>query len=137
MPVNTDALIGYLELMRGNDPEHAFFGLLHLGSEAVPLLIAEAARPENESIRPQLVEVIWQYRDPRAIEFLGQALSDPEPEVWKEALDGLVAIGGQESAAWLKQTQDRLARGEVDNGLTADWISEALEQIETWAIGSQ
>lgn len=130
MPVNMDALAEYLERMRAEDSDDAFHGLLELGSEAVPLLIAEAAKPEAKSIRARLVEVIWQYRDRRSIDFLGQALSDPKPEVWKQALDGLVAIGGREAAAWVKKTQERLARAEVRNGLSAEWLSEALEQID-------
>jgi HEAT repeat protein len=129
MSANTDALSEYLELMRTGDWEQAFFGLLDLGNEVVPLLIAEAARAENKPIRAGLVEVIWQHRDARSIEFLGQALSDPEPEVWKQALDGLVAIGGEQATVWLKTAQERLARGEIRNGLSAEWISEALEQL--------
>ena len=137
MPVNEEALSAYLELMRAGDSEEAFFGLLDFGGDAVPLLIEEAAKPENRLIRARLVEVIRQYRDPRATEFLGQALDDANPEVWKQALDGLVTIGDAEAAGWLQRSQIRLERGEVRNGLTAEWVSEALEQLGQTSAGSQ
>src|SRR5690349_21810228 len=97
MPVNSEALSHYLELLRAGDSENAFFGLLELGEEAVPLLIAEAVKPANHAIRAKLVEVIWQSRSPNAIHFLGESLGDPDPAVWKQALDGLVAIRGPEA----------------------------------------
>jgi hypothetical protein len=126
-----EAVCYYLERMRTGDTEDPFFGLLDLGPRALPLLIAEANKIENRPIRAMLVEVIWQYRSPEAIDFLGEALSDPDPRVWKQALDGMVAIGGPAAIRWIRTTAERVASGAIRNGLSADWLSEALEQVGT------
>lgn len=43
-------------------------------------------------IRALIVHVIWQHRLPASIDFLAAAVDDPHPEVWEQALDGLVTL---------------------------------------------
>jgi hypothetical protein len=38
-----------------------------------------------------------QFRDPAALPVLAEALQDPYEVVWKDALDGLVTLGGPEA----------------------------------------
>jgi hypothetical protein len=130
MQVHENAVAYYLQSLRAGDVEPAFFGLLDLGHEVLPLLIAEARKPEATAIRADLVRIIWQYRRPETINFLGERLSDADPSVWKEALDGLVAIGGTEARGWISSTLERVNQGVLRNGLTADWLIEALEQTQ-------
>jgi len=78
-----------LELARSGHREAAFRALFDLGEAALPRL-AEAYRAGDDAdVRSLLVEVIWQLRSPASIDILGEALQDPAPVVWKQALDGL------------------------------------------------
>jgi hypothetical protein len=121
----------YLKRMHTTGDDVAFFGLLDLGPPALPLLMAEAEKPENKTILPRLVEVIWQYRVTDAIGFLGRMLCDPNPLVWKESLDGLVAIGGSDAIRWMRDTRNCVESGDLVNGLSAEWLDEAIDQIES------
>lgn len=118
---------------RAGDTERT---LLDLGPEAIPALIEEAAKPENRGIRATLVKVIWQSRLPSVLDFLGKALADDQPAVWKEALHGLVTIGGPQALAWLTKTRAQADLGELPNGLSAAWLDEALEQVRASVRGN-
>jgi len=118
-----------VDALKAEGGDDAFFGLLHLGTAAIPLLIDEAEMPENRPILPSLVEVIWQTRSSQAIPFLSKALRDPEPEVWKSALDGLVTIGGPDAVRALRIAIDDIEREPSRNEVSKEWLCEALEQI--------
>jgi hypothetical protein len=123
-----NAVRSYIESIRAGDFETGFFGLLDI-PDALALLIDEANRPENRAIRAALTKIIWEYRRPEAIDFLGNALGDPDPNVWKEALDGLVTIDGPESAHCIMAALARVKDGSIQNGLSVEWLVEALEQM--------
>jgi hypothetical protein len=123
----------YLACLRDGPAEDAFFGLIEAGPDAVPLLIAAFAEPENRAVRANLVRCVWEHRRPEALGFLAGALHDPEPAVWKEALDGIVALGGGEAARTLEVAHARLAADQPRSGITAEWIDEALEQLREQA----
>jgi len=114
--------------------EDAFFPLIEAEDAVVPILI-EACRAEHDpDVRAALVEIIWQHRIPETIEFLSQALTDDVPEVWENALDGLVALGGKAAIEALKSARDRIS---VHGRATADkveWIDEAVCQIREGLI---
>jgi hypothetical protein len=85
-----EAVEYYLEQLRaGRAP---FFDLLELGAIAIPELVDAYRAEADGGYREFLVEVIWQYRDPSAIPFPAEALRDDAADVWKEAIDGLVAM---------------------------------------------
>jgi hypothetical protein len=119
----------YLACLHDGLVEDAFFGLIEAGPGAVPLLIAAFAKPENRAVRANLVRCVWEYRRPEALGFLAGALHDPEPAVWKTALDGIVALGGSEAVRTLKAAHARLPTGQPRSGITAEWIDEALDQL--------
>jgi HEAT repeat protein len=115
-----------LELAKAGHREAAFRRLLDLGEEAIPRL-AEAYRAESDpGVRNLLVEVIWQLRSPSSIEFLGEALQDPNPEVWKQALDGLATLASPESLQILESARDRV--GVVDDDFRS-WVEGAIEDV--------
>ncbi len=112
-------------LARLRDGEDVLCRLLDLDAAdpaVLPRLAAEFDREPARDVRAALLEVIWQTRDPRAIPVLDRALADPAPKVWKEALDGLVAVFGPEAITVLETA---LARA---TGERAEWIAEALDQ---------
>ncbi len=106
--------------------ESAFHTLIEGDKAIIPLLIQQFTRRTQGVDRARIIEVIWQFRDEATIPFLASALRDPYADVWKNALDGLVAIGGIES-------QDVLSdfRAEISTGTErAEWTDEALGQVQ-------
>ena len=126
-PEPTSAQITYyLERFRKGDRDNAFFGLLEMEHEILPDLMELFRRERDARVRVFLVEVIWQHRQSSVIPFLGEALSDFDPAVWKQALDGLVTLASPAAMETL-QTTKRQQR-------TADfvrWLDEAIEQVES------
>ena len=121
----------YLDLLHQGDAECAFFGLIEAGPEVLPHLIEAYGRDENRAVRAELVRCIWEHRQPEVIGFLAQLLTEPEESVWKEALDGLVAIGGGDVIRALLQEARTTLAGTSNNGNTAvEWIDEAVDQLQ-------
>ena len=79
------------------------------------------------AVRTTLVELAGQARSDQALPFLAEALADVEPRVWKQALDGLVSIGGPRAASLLHLA---MAGAPPEK---ASWIAEALEQVREGA----
>jgi HEAT repeat protein len=122
-----DAVNDYLKEARQGDGDSAYHGLVELGPQAIPLL-AEAYRAEADPlIRALIVEVVRQHRSPTSIDFLADALGDPHPEVWKQALDGLVTLASDEARRVLQAAAGRTAH---DDRGRRPWIEEAIEQID-------
>ena len=113
----------YLQQARSGDVESAFHNLLELDPSALPALQQAYFLEEDPVVRSLLVEVIWQHREPSVVGFLANALNDPAPDVWKEALDGLVTLASPESLQRLQSA----ARSQRDPERQA-WIEEAIEQ---------
>jgi HEAT repeat protein len=119
----------YIERLGGPDRDNAYHSLIEADNAIIPILIDAFHSEQNPSIRSQLVEVIWQHRLAETIQFLSQVLGDPAPEVWKSALDGLVAIGGQSVIHILEDAKQRVESGHQAKITQIEWISEAIEQI--------
>jgi len=72
-----------------------------------------------------LLEVIWQHRQQWVIPLLGEALLDAHPRVWRQALDGLVALGSPAAVAALRRA--RVHRDDVE---FRRWVDEAIVQAD-------
>ena len=106
---------------------------IHPGEAIAPL--ASAFQHEGDhSRRVLLLHAIWQLRDRRAVPILIEALSDRHSPVWKEALDGLVALGGADAITAPENASATLAHL-PDAKLRLDWCREALEQARTRQAG--
>jgi hypothetical protein len=118
----------YLHQLRQSKSEDAFFALIHLEEAQVSELI-NAYRDENRvDIQVLLVEIISHYKQPSSLGFLASALQNPNSQVWKNALDGIVSIGGQASIQVLEAEKQRLLV-EKHFSERVEWIEEALQQI--------
>ena len=116
----------YLEMARAGRKEAALRNLVELGEPAVSGL-EEAYRSESDpAVRALLVEAVWQIRAPSAVGFLGEALQDPEPDVWRQALDGLVTLASRESLQILESARDRVGD---DGGEFGEWLDGAIEDV--------
>jgi HEAT repeats len=117
----------YLNQARNGEVDAAFHGLIELGDDAIPAL-QQAYRTESDSaIRALIVEAVWQHRLPATIDFLAVALIDPHPDVWKQALDGLVTLASAESRDVLEAALEHASAGDAEY---RDWIREAIGQID-------
>ena len=107
---------------RGDD--NAFHALIEASPVVVPLLTEQFAQKRDGESRARIVEVIWQRRESESTRFLSIALEDSHPAVWKEAIDGLVTIGGPESRHVLTVFITK-----YPHDARAAWVSEALGQV--------
>ena len=120
----------YLERFRQGVRENAFLGLTEMDHDELPELIGEFNKERNSRTRAFLIEVIWQHRQQSVIPFLAEVLHDPEPEVWKEALDGLVALASPPALDALHSARTREFPRQRDTQEFRRWIEEAIEQAE-------
>jgi len=97
--------------------------LIELGPEVIPLVTTRFQSERDPSVRSTLVNIAWRANLSGALPLLKDALDDSEPGVWKEALDGLSAVGGSSALVVLRQAR---APAEAEK---AEWLDEAIEQI--------
>jgi hypothetical protein len=116
------------ELDRPNS-EDALFRLLHLERESFPILVGAFRRASRPALRAKIIEVAWRLRWLEAIPLLVEAVRDPADAVWKEGLNGLVAIGGDAGFQALIDLQTEHARLSPPGATKLEWIEEALQQI--------
>ena len=117
----------YLE--RLTDDENAEFALVEAPSAIIPLLVS-AFRVEPEAIkRSAILKVIWQRRDPSTIPVLADGLRYSSPPVWKEALDGLVTIGGPQSISAIEGACSRQFDSEDNTIHFRTFLDEALDHL--------
>jgi hypothetical protein len=121
----------YLTLVRQGDFDSAFHGLRKLSPGALAELI-EVFRSEHDAeVRELIVRSIWEWRDTAAVGFLGDALRDVDARVWKQALDGLVALGSNAAVDVLTTARSDETGSRRDAAEYQAWIEEAIEQIES------
>jgi hypothetical protein len=116
----------FLELARKGHNEAALQGLIDLGEPAIELLSASYRGESSASVRALIVEAVWQIRSHASVDFLGEALLDPAPEVWRQALDGLVTLASAQSLQILESTRDQLGDNRPELG---DWLDGAIDDV--------
>src|SRR5262245_58891265 len=98
----------------------------------LPDLISAFHAESDTEVRAFLVEIIWQHRQPSVIPFLGEALFDSDPNVWRQALDGLVALASPASLDVLQAARARQFPRQCEAAFRR-WLDEAIEQVEAEA----
>lgn len=130
MPAFATQIAHYLERYHMGDADGAFHGLLELDQASLPELVHEFYAATETRLRVFLLGVIWQHRQQSVIPVLGEALLDSEPEVWREALDGLVALASPASLEALYAARMRSFTRQEDAKEFRCWLEEAIEQAE-------
>jgi HEAT repeat protein len=120
----------YLEMFRSGDADNAFHGLLEIDCDILPELMAVFRSEQDIEIRELLSEVIWEYRERSVIPFLGEALSDTESRIWRQALNGLVALASPASLEILRTARTRQFPTQREAEEFRRWLKEAIEQTE-------
>jgi hypothetical protein len=117
----------YLSEARNGDLAAAYHGLIELPNDLLPDLEVAYRGEADPVIRALIVEAVWQHQLPCSVDFLAVALEDPRPEVWKQALDGLVTLASAEARKVLELAKSRVA--EHDAAFRA-WVEEAIDRID-------
>jgi HEAT repeat protein len=115
--------------LSGPNCENARHSLIEADHAVIPYLVEACQVEQDSAIRALLVEIIWQHHVPATIELLSTALADPAPQVWKAALDGLVALGGATAVCALEAAKHEVLSGRQGGTIQIEWIDEALQQI--------
>lgn len=123
----------YLEMFRRGDTDNAFHGLLEIDRDVLPELMAVFRNEQDIRVRELLVEVIWEYRERSVIPFLGEALSDNEPRIWRQALNGLVTLALPASLDVLRAARARQLPTQCETEEFRRWLEETIEQTQTEA----
>jgi HEAT repeat protein len=114
-----------IEEARSGDSDNAFHNLRELDHSFLPAMQTAYRCEDDPIVRSMIVEAIWQHRQASEIDFLAEVLRDPTPEVWKQALDGLVTLASPESMRVLRSAADR-----EDGAERRAWIEEAIEKVD-------
>jgi hypothetical protein len=123
----------YLEVFRRGDADNSFHGLLEIDRDILPELIQVSRTEQETSVREFLVEVICEYREPSMMPFLREALSDTEPRIWRQALNGLVAQASPAALEILRAARARHFLTQRETIEFREWLEEAIEQAEAEA----
>ena len=117
------AIDHHLDLRKGAGGDAPFHGLIELGPEAVPVLRRRFLSETDPGCRVLLLEAIREHRLRSSIPLFERTLDDPDPAVWKAALDGLVSTGRAAALAALERQR------EGASGERREWIEEAVGQV--------
>ena len=127
-PAELDQLTAH-HLERLGDDEDAWFALVKASPAIIPLLASAFHSEDNAAKRATILNVIWHHRDHSIIPLLGEALQDSSPLVWKQALDGLVTIGGPESVSTIDAARSRKFSSDSGQIEFREFLDEALQQL--------
>lgn len=114
----------YIVALGSSSREDAWHRLIEVGPEVIPVLTHHFDSEQSADIRAILVNVAWRTSPAGSLVLLRKALSDHDESVWKEALDGLVTLGG--SAALLVLEKER----KISTSNKLAWIDESIKQVE-------
>jgi HEAT repeat protein len=106
----------------------SYHSLIELGAQILPDLTRRLDEARDVAFRAALVELARQLRSADALPLFEAALQDPSPEVWKQALDGLVALASPASILLLEDASRREPPGKTSATDWASWVGEALQQ---------
>ncbi len=111
------------------------FSILDCGLDGIPILLEIYEEETEVDFREIALRNIWEIAhasiNPQSemdsvVGVLRKAIMDTDPVIWKCAIDGLVAIGGEGK----KVLSESLPEAKILNDERHSWIVEALEQCD-------
>jgi HEAT repeats len=124
------AIDAAVDKFRSGDKESAFFELIELPGDVLPVIIDVFRAESRPDVRAFLVKAAWERREQTVIPFLAEALNNDAEEVWQKALDGLVTLSSQESLEVLQSARSRKFGKETAAKRFKLWLEEAIQQVE-------
>ncbi len=127
-----DDLAYYLARLhdQGVNAEDAYFALVEVDDSRLPELIEAFHAETSLDVKAILVEIIWQHRSRESLPFLFDAFRSLYPEIWKNALDGIVALRASEGRSYLESERQRILDEPQRDSARLEWIDEALRQMQ-------
>ena len=121
--VRDDSISGSLAALAGPKPEDAWHRLVEWGPDVLPDVRGAYDMAKETGFRCLLIGIMAELRDGDSIQRLARSLRDPDPVIWKSALDALVTIGGGEAVDALRQATGQAPPEQHE------WFAEAIEQL--------
>ena len=103
--------------------DDAWHSLVEAGPTALPEVVRAFGAASDPCVKAHLVQVISEYQSSECVPFLEALLRNPDGDLWKQALDGLVMIGGKTALDALTATKVTMTPERQE------WIDEAIAQI--------
>ncbi len=127
-----DDLAYYLARLhdQGVNAEGAYFALVEVDDSRLPELIEAFHAETSLDVKAILVEIIWEHRLHESLPFLFDTFKNPYPEIWKNALDGIVALRASEGRGYLESERQRILDEPQRDSTRLEWIDEALRQMQ-------
>jgi hypothetical protein len=80
-------------------------------------------------VKLRLAQIVTHIRAAEAESFLVELLENPNAEIWKPALDGLVMLGTDDTSARRSVLDSLALASRTADPKKREWIAEAIEQI--------
>lgn len=126
----SEEVLYYVQQLRKGD-ENAYHSLIELDNSYIPELIDLFHQETHSAMQAELLEVIWQHRSPETLSLLQEALHHAAPDVWKTALDGIVALNHPRGIDILAAEISRLqSLTDKAAGEPLEWVIEASGQLQ-------
>jgi hypothetical protein len=103
-----DALQHYLEIARAGDSDAAFHGLRDLPQVSLNDLTVTFRSENDPEIRGLILRVAKDRRVAESLELFSEAITDPNQQVFEEAMDGLVSLGTPDAKTALNSSFPKL-----------------------------
>jgi hypothetical protein len=127
----SEAVLYYWEQLRKGNFEDAYHSLIELDDSYLPELIDCFYQEKNAHIQAILLEAIWQHRSATTLGYLKSLLTNANPDIWKLALDGIIAINNSQG---LKILEDEKVRLQTLDSKTVserlEWVEESYNQLQ-------
>jgi HEAT repeat protein len=120
----------YLHEWDSREWAHAYHSLIELGPQVLPELERRFHESRDAAFRGVLVELARQVHSADALPLFEGALADEAPEVWKQALDGLVSLASLASILLIERALARTPPGRTSAAEWYSWVQEALQQAQ-------
>jgi hypothetical protein len=97
--------------------------------ETLSAVIAAYEAESHPGRRAALIHWLWDDRDRSVIPTMQTALLEADECVWKETLDGLVALGGEAATLALREVRETPV-GQPHGDVKRASVDESIEQID-------
>lgn len=110
--------------LSGDRADDAWHSLVELGPAALPHVVRAFEARSESSVAIPLIRVASEYRTKEALPFFATLLEATDDEIWKTALDGIVAMGDESAVTGLRDASQTLGNEK------RPWVEEAINQIK-------
>jgi HEAT repeat protein len=101
---------------------------LELDHSIVEDLITAYSLEADIQRRAFLLRVISEHRQQSCIPFLAACLSDEDPKIWRQAIDGFVSIASPAALEAMRAARNHCTPARLERDRFGIWLDEAISQ---------